>query len=103
MPQGALPAPLTSINGLTPSGSALNITAPAVVKATKGYVLKVAVIVAGSTVGTVNDITTTGAAAVANQVFAIPNTVGIYSLDFLCLTGIVVVPGTGMTVTVAYA
>jgi hypothetical protein len=80
-----------------------NITAATVIKATRGYIARVSVIVAGSAVGTINDCATTGAAAVGNQVGVIPNTVGILSYGFPCATGIVIVPGTGQTVAVSYA
>lgn len=81
----------------------LNITVATVVKPGSGRIATVSVIVAGSTVGTVNDTTTTGAAAVGNQVMAIPITVtGVYTLNFPMLNGIVVVPGTGQTLSVSY-
>lgn len=89
---------------LTGAGSSVsfNITAPTVVKASPGRVAKVSVIVAGSTAGTINDVLTTGAAGVANQLATIPETVGLYDIDMPTSRGIVVVPGTGMTVAVSY-
>ncbi len=78
----------------------LNITAATAVKATSGRVTRACVTVAGSTAGTINDCATTGAAAAANAVAAIPNTVGVYYIDWPFATGIVVVPGTGMTVAI---
>ncbi len=80
----------------------LNITAATVVKASPGRVCRVSVVVAGSTAGTVNDVLTTGGAAATNQVATIPDVVGNYSIEMPCLTGIVVVPGTGQTVAVSY-
>lgn len=82
--------------------SVKNVTAAAVVKATPGRVCRVNVIVAGSAAGTVNDVATTGAAAVANQVATIPNEVGSYVVDFPMAVGIVFVPGTGMTAAVSF-
>lgn len=79
-----------------------NLTAATVVKATPGRCVTVSVIVAGSAAGTANDITTTGAAAVGNQFGTIPNTVGVYTFNWPCLSGIVIVPGTGQTVSVAF-
>lgn len=79
-----------------------NLTAATVVKATPGRCVTVSVIVAGSAAGTANDVTNTAGAAVANQFGTIPNTVGIYKFDWPCLSGIVVVPGTGQTVSVAF-
>ena len=91
---------ITTNSGITP---VYNVTAATVIKALPGYVVTIAVIVAGSAVGTVNDCATTGAAAVGNQVAVAPNTVGVIQLDWPCATGIVVVPGTGQTLAVAYA
>lgn len=79
-----------------------NITAATVVKAAAGYIARVSVIVAGSAAGTVNDCLTTGAAAAANQVGVTPTTVGVTSYSWPCTTGIVVVPGTGQTLAVAF-
>jgi dethiobiotin synthetase len=83
--------------------SALNITAATVVKAAPGRLIRISVVVAGTTVGTVNDTTTTGAAAASNEIASIANTIGTYELDWPCLVGIVVVPGTGQTVAVSYS
>lgn len=97
---------LASADGATLTGkglkSAKNLTAATLVQAGVGRVAKVSVIVAGSAVGTVNDVATTGAAAVANQIMVIPNTVGVYDLDWPLGLGLVVVPGTGQTVAVSY-
>lgn len=88
---------------LAPGGlTALNITAATVIKARPGRLVKIVVVVAGSAAGTVNDCLTTGAVAASNEVASIPNTIGPLSLDWPCLTGIVVVPGTGQTVAVLY-
>ena len=54
-----------------------------------------AVQVAGSGVGSINDCATTAAIATANQVAVIPETVGPVELDFPCLAGICVALGTG--------
>jgi hypothetical protein len=83
--------------------TAKNLTAATVVKATAGRICRVSVIVAGSTNGTVNDVATTGGAATANEVAVIPDTIGVYDIDMPCTTGIVFVPGTGMTAVVSYS
>lgn len=80
----------------------LNLTAATLVKATPGTIVSVSVIVAGTAPGSVNDATTVGAAATANEVAVIPNTVGAMRVDFPCLAGIVVTPGAGQTVSVAF-
>ena len=81
----------------------LNITAATVVKPVGGRVAKVSVLVGGSAVGAVHNCATTGAAAAANQVAVVPDTEGVYDIDFPCSAGIVVVPGTGQTLAVSYA
>lgn len=63
---------------------------------------RVSVIVAGSAVGSINDTATVAGVSVSNQLFVIPNTVGIYTLDWPCTAGMVVIPGTGQTVAVTY-
>lgn len=79
-----------------------DITTATVIKAAPGRIFRVNVQVAGSTTGTVNDCATTGAAAIGNQVAVIPDTVGPLLLEWPCATGIVVVPGTGQTLSVSY-
>jgi hypothetical protein len=98
-----LVGPVTVSAGL-PGGNraALDVTAATALKATPGICVSVTVVVAGSTVGTVNDVATTGAAAAANQFGTIPNTVGTYTFNWPCGTGIVVVPGTGQTLAVSF-
>jgi hypothetical protein len=86
------------------SASSLNInTSATVVKALPGTLWTVSVTTAGSAPGSVHDVATTGAAAAANLVYDIPNTVGVYSLYWPCKVGIVVTPGTGQVLSVAYA
>lgn len=85
--------------------SRLNLAAAGgvqLIKAGKVRAARVSVIVAGSAVGSVNDVATTGAAAVTNQIFVIPNTVGVYTLDWPCNSGLVVTPGTGQTLVISY-
>lgn len=94
----------TSLNVNTVSGlsTALNITAATVIKAAPGRSVRVSVLVAGSTTGTVNDCLTTGAAATSNAVFIIPTAIGMSTIEFTHSSGIVVVPGTGHTLAVSY-
>ena len=84
-----------------------NITAATVVKATPGTIMTVSVIVPGSAVGSVNDCATTGAAAASNQLATIPmipdTANGVIEFNNgACVAGIVVVPGSGMTVAAEY-
>lgn len=82
--------------------SALNISTATVVKASSGRLVRIDVITAGSTAGTANDTTTTGGAAASNEIFAIPNTIGSYYLDWPVANGIVIIPGTAQVVSVSY-
>ena len=101
MPQG----PIAVSNVPNPRlKSSLNITTPTVVKAGPGTILTVLVSVAGSTPGSINDVATDAPAA-GNLVCEIPNQVGPVGggpLNFPALNGILVVPGTGQTVSVAF-
>ena len=98
MPQGPFQTTVLTLA----QKSALDITAATVVKASNGFVVRVSVLVAGSTTGTVNDSATTGGAAVANEIAVIPNTVGTYAIEFPFANGLTIVPGTGQTVSVSY-
>ena len=101
----------TSCQGASPcfvpySGqNTLNITASTVVKATAGRLVRVSVIVAGGSAGGCYDVATTGAAAQANQILAIPTTATagtVYFLDFPTSAGIVCMPGSSGVLAVAY-
>lgn len=78
------------------SKSALNQTAAAVIKASPGRLRTIVVIAPGSTGGafTLNDCTTTGAAAAANELWTLPyngtaNVAGaIFKPDLPCLVGL---------------
>jgi len=82
---------------------AYNITAASAVKAAAGRLHKISVIVAGSAAGAAHDCAATGDAAAGNEIAVIPNAVGVYTVDWPCSTGIVIVPGTGQTIAVSYS
>ena len=90
---------------LTAPNSALCISgAPQILKAGPGSIIRVNVLVAGSAPGGVYDCATTAAmSATANEVAAIPNFTGQIVLEFPCLVGIGVAPGTGQTISASYA
>lgn len=110
---GAHSAPLQldqSGNLLVGNGSMnkLNVTAATVIKAAPGRICKVSVITA-ATAGTfgIYDAATTGSAATTNAVYPVstaswPAAGTFIALDFPCLTGIVVNPGTGGVVAVSF-
>jgi len=82
--------------------SAFNITAATVVKTGGGRLIKISVIVAGSAAGAAYDYASTSGVSAASEIFVIPNTVGIYEIDWPLATGLVIVPGTGQTIAVSY-
>ena len=88
--------------GKTPT---YNVSAITVIKATPGRLVKIIVNVASSTAIKAYDVATTGGAAAANTIYTGPTTSvagTVISLDWPCSTGIVVDPGTGGTVSVAF-
>lgn len=88
------------------SSSALNITSATVVKAAAGRIVKISVVTPGIGAGAVHDCATTGAAAASNKIASVPNlatTVNpVINIDWPCLTGIVVVPGTSQVLAVSF-
>ncbi|WP_230676356.1 hypothetical protein [Burkholderia gladioli] len=126
MPQGPLQANVAVNSTVTPKTSAplqldasgnllvgvgstnkLNVSTITAVKAAPGRVCKVTVITA-ATAGNfaVYDVATTGAAATANAIIKYtaswPAVGTVISLDFPCLAGIVVDPGTSGVVAVSF-
>lgn len=81
----------------------LNITAATVITAAPGTITQLYVVVAGSAPGTVNDCATVGAVAVANRIAILPNVVGPVIASWPFNAGLVVTPGTGQTISVAYS
>jgi hypothetical protein len=80
-----------------------NITANTLVKASRGRVARISVIVAGSGNGSVHDAATIGAAGATNNLAAIPfAAIGILNIDMPVSNGIVVKPGTGQTLAISY-
>jgi hypothetical protein len=84
------------------SNVAFNISAAAVVRGGPGQLVTISVITAGTTVGTVNDCLTTGAAAVTNQLAPLPNTIGSFACSFPFATGLCIIPGTGQVLAVSF-
>lgn len=82
----------------------LNITATTVLKAAQGVLWSVSVNVLGSAAGGVYDAATTGGDVAANLIGVIPEAVTAQPLVFnwLCYTGILIVPPTGGTVSVSF-
>jgi uncharacterized membrane protein len=72
-----------------------------IVKSAAGRLTSITVIVAGSTAGAAYDANVTG--VTSSPLFIIPATVGIYTVPLIFNYGLVIVPGTGQTVSVFYS
>ena len=77
------------------------ITSATVVKNSPGRICEIAVISAGTTTGYVYDGATTGATTAT--MIPIPNVVGVYKVQWPMATGILVIPGTGQTISGTYS
>lgn len=87
----------------SPGLSTLNMTAATLVKSGAGRVGTINVVVGGSAAGAVHDCATTGAASAANKIAVLPQTnPSTIPLNFPVTLGLVVVPGTGQTITACY-
>lgn len=89
------------VNGLSTTEG---ITAPTVVKASPGRLASVSVTVAGSAAGMIYDSSNT---TQANAVWVIPSAIATngepYVVNMACDSGILVVPGTGQTLSVCWS
>lgn len=99
---------VTAINGLGQTYlniqgalSYTDLTAATLVHSGNGRLCNVVVTTAGSATGAVYDSTNT--TTPANLIYVIPNTVGVYTVNFPVNYGIVVVPGTGQVVSVSHS
>lgn len=79
------------------------ITAATVVKPNAGTVYTILVSIAGTAAGAVYDANTTGGDVAANLVASIPDATGVVQINWPCKSGILVVPGAGQTVSIAFA
>jgi len=84
------------------ASAAYNKSASVTIKASAGKVGTVTVLVAGSAPGAIHDCAATGDAAAGNKIAGIPNTLGVYPINWPCATGITYIVGTGQTVAVSY-
>jgi len=67
------------------------------------WIARVSVIVAGSSTGLIYDAPSAGLAGTGNRLYVIQNTVGIQEVKLPANQGIVVQPGTGMILCVAFS
>ena len=81
--------------------NAANIGTSTLVKSTAGRIASVSVITAGTTNGVIFD----GASLTANTkpVFVIPNTVGVFVVNFPVSFGILANPGSGQQISISYS
>ena len=86
---------VVAINGLAQTATVIYVG--------KGYLVNFAVVVAGTTAGTISNTGAVSTVAAANALCAIPATVGIVQLGQIFSTGLVVTPGTGQSVNVTYS
>jgi hypothetical protein len=77
------------------------ITVPTVVKSTAGRIGSVSVIIAGSAQGMIYDSAQVG--TITKPLCPIPNIVGVYTANLPANVGVLVVPGTGQTVSVSFS
>jgi len=87
--------------------SVAGITATTVIKSAAGFVWGISVTVSGSTLGGVYDAAAvSGATVLGPQVIIIPGVTGLVPnvphIGWPCQTGIIVVPGSGQTVNIAF-
>ena len=77
------------------------ITSATVVKGSAGRICEIAVISAGTTTGYVYDSATTSATTAT--MIPIPNIVGVYRVQWPMSIGVLVIPGTGQTISGSYS
>lgn len=77
------------------------ITVPTVIKTSSGRVARISVIVAGSASGTVYDAAALG--ATTKPLAVIPMAVGVVEINIPTSFGLLIVPGTGQTVSGSFS
>jgi hypothetical protein len=88
----------SNVNGLQ---SNANIISATVVKNGSGRLATVSIVVGGSANGTIYDANSTVSTSL--PIFTIPNTPGVIFANIPVTYGILVIPGSGQTVTVSYS
>jgi hypothetical protein len=77
-------------------------TATTFVIAGTGRLARISILVAGSTTGFVHNSATPSGATSSNALVACPNTIGVYEANVVFNSGLVIVPGTGQSVSITY-
>ena len=78
-------------------------TAATLVVTGKGYLVSVAVVVAGSASGLVSNYTAATSVPASTALMATPTTVGVYRAGQVFTSGLVITPGTGQSINVTYS
>jgi hypothetical protein len=86
------------VQGAQRSGT---LTSTTLVSSTQGRIASVSVVVAGSTDGMIYDNNVVG--SLVNALAVIDNVIGVTVINMPYNSGLIVVPGTGMTVVVSYS
>lgn len=99
---------VTAINGaaqtyLNVNGTQVKnaITTTTLINSGQGRLVTVSVVVTSTSTGTIYDSNSTG--SLTNQIGTIPTVTGVYTWNIPYNNGIVVVPGSGQTITVTYS
>src|ERR1700744_5811395 len=90
----------TNIN-LAGAQDFFGLTSATVVKSTAGRIVRISIVAAGSSTGQVYDASATG--VTTNPIYTIPMTAGVVLVDIPTKYGIVVVPGTGQTISGSFS
>jgi hypothetical protein len=99
----ALNGSITMALNLAGSSVAPGLKVQTLVSAAPGRVVTISVVILGTTTGSIWDANSFVSATPARLIMTIPMAVGVYKLDMPVAYGIVVTPGTGMTVAISYS
>lgn len=102
MPQGPI-AVSTNQGG---SRNTLNVSAPTLIRTGSGRLATIVVNVSSASVGSANDVSTVAGASSSNAIFQIPANApvgSVYPLNFPVSAGLVISPGAGGTVAIAWS
>lgn len=78
------------------------VSANTAILTTKGYLVSVSVVVAGSSAGKIYNATSNTTALASNLLATVPNSVGVISLGLNYNSGLFIEPGTGQSLNVTY-
>jgi hypothetical protein len=85
------------------SNTSATASADTLVLTGSGRLINVSVTVAGTTVGAIHNSLTVAGASSTNMLATVINTVGVYPMNLLFNTGLVIVVGTGQEMNVTYS